>query len=114
MSSDGEAPLFVTVERRQERNDGGALLAMVAHRGAPSRPTVPWDNPFAPAVKGHGVQWHGDEIGVAACLMSLVDAVHGGAPTYSGAQARLDQEIILAVCRSADDGGPPIRLPLER
>ncbi len=115
ISPDGEAPLFMTVERRLERNDGGALVSMVAHTGDPATPTVRWDNPFAPAVKGHGVQWHDDEIGVAACLMSLVDAVRsGGEPTYGGAQARLDQEIILAVHRSADEGGRPVRLPLER
>ncbi len=29
----GEAPRFVTIERRWERNDGGALIAMVAHTG---------------------------------------------------------------------------------
>ncbi len=115
VSPDGEAPLFMTVERRLERNDGGALVAMVAHTGDPAMPTVRWDNPFAPATKGHGVQWHDDEIGVAACLMSLVNAVRGGGePAYGGAQARLDQEIILAVHRSADEGGRPVRLPLER
>jgi len=115
ISPDGEAPLFMTVERRLERNDGGALLSMVAHTGDPAAPAVRWDNPFAPAVKGHGLQWHDDEIGVAACLMSLVDAVRdGGEPTYGGAQARLDQEIILALRRSADEGGRPVRLPLER
>jgi len=115
VSPDGEAPLFVTVERRLERNDGGALVAMVAHTGDAATPTVRWDNPFAPAVKGHGLQWHDDEIGVAACLMSLVDAVRdGGEPTYGGAQARLDQEIILALRRSAEEGGRPVRLPLER
>ena len=115
VSPDGEAPLFMTVERRLERNDGGALVSMVAHTGDPAMPTVCWDNPFAPAVKGHGLQWHDDEIGVAACLMSLVDAVRGGGePTYGGAQARLDQEIILALRRSAEEGGRPVRLPLER
>jgi len=115
VSPDGEAPLFITIERRLERNDGGALVAMVAHTGDPTTPTVPWDNPFAPITKGHGVQWHDDEIGVAGCLMSLVDAVRdGGEPTYGGVQARLDQEIVLAVHRSSEDGGRPVRLPLER
>jgi hypothetical protein len=37
-----------------------------------------WDNPFRPAVQGHGAQWHDDEIGVAGCLLSLVEAVHNG------------------------------------
>ncbi len=115
VSPDHEAPLFITIERRLERNDGGALVAMVAHTSDPTTPTVRWDNPFAPITKGHGAQWHDDEIGVAGCLMSLVDAVRGGGePAYGGVQARLDQEIVLAVYRSSEDGGRPVRLPLER
>ena len=113
LSADGEAPLFLTVERRWERVDGGALVAMLAHTGDPALPVVRWDNPFAPARQGHGVQWHDDEIGVAGCLMSLVEAVRGGGePSYGAAQARLDQEIILALRRSAAEGGRPVRLPL--
>jgi len=47
--------------------------------------------------------------------MSLVNAVRdGGEPTYGGVQARLDQEIIRALRRSAAEGGRPVRLPLER
>jgi hypothetical protein len=66
-------------------------------------------------VQGHGMQWHDDEIGVAGCLMSLVTAVrHGTAPTYGAAQGRLDQEIILALRQSSDQGGQPVPLPLQR
>ncbi len=111
----GEAPLFITVERRWERVDGGALVALVAHTGHPDLPIVSWENPFAPAVKGHGAQWHDDEIGVAGCLMSLVTAVRtGGQPSYGAAQARLDQEIILALRQSSRHGGQPVTLPLDR
>ena len=47
--------------------------------------------------------------------MSLVHAIReGGEPTYGPVQARLDQEIILAIRRSAQDGSQPVRLPLER
>jgi predicted dehydrogenase len=110
----GEAPRFITVERRWERNDGGALVALLAHTGDPDLPIVRWDNPFAPPIKGHGVQWHDDEIGVASCLMSLVTAVRtGGAPSYGAAQARLDQEIILALRQSSHDGSRPVTLPLD-
>ncbi|GAC1562163.1 MAG: hypothetical protein NVS2B7_36310 [Herpetosiphon sp.] len=110
----GEAPLFITIERRWERNDGGALVAMVAHTGDPSQPIVRWDNPFAPHVKGHGTQWSDDDIGVAGCIMSLVDAVRSGSePTYGAAQARLDQEIILAIRQSSADGQRPVQLPLD-
>jgi predicted dehydrogenase len=110
----GEAPRFITLERRWERNDGGALISMVAHTGDPYEPIVTWENPFKPAVQGHGRQWHDDEIGVAGCLMSLVNAVRsGGEPTYGPYQARLDQELILAINESSLDGGRPVQLPLD-
>jgi predicted dehydrogenase len=110
----GEAPRFITLERRWERVDGGALTAMVAHTGDPELPVVRWDNPFAPKVQGHGGQWHDDEIGVAGCLLSLVTAVREGTePSYGAAQARLDQEIILAIRQSSLQGGQPVLLPLD-
>jgi predicted dehydrogenase len=110
----GEAPRFITLERRWERNDGGALIAMVAHTGDPEQPIVRWENPFVPARQGHGRQWHDDEIGVAGCLLSLVDAVRtGGEPTYGPHQARMDQELILAIRQSALERGQPVRLPLD-
>jgi predicted dehydrogenase len=110
----GEAPHFITLERQWERVDGGALAAMVAHTGDPNWPIVRWDNPFCPTQQGHGRQWHDDEIGVAGCLMSLVNAVRNDTePTYGPLQARLDQEIILAIRQSSLEGGKPIRLPLE-
>ena len=110
----GEAPHFITLERRWERNDGGALVAMVAHTGDAAQPIVTWENPFRPAVQGHGRQWHDDEIGVAGCLLSLVDAVRGGGePSYGAQQARLDQELILALRMSSAAGGEPVKLPLD-
>lgn len=109
----GEAPRFVTLERRLERNDGGALVAILAHTGDPDAPIVRWDNPFLAVKKGHGVQWHDDEIGVASCLLSLLTAVRsGGEPSYGSHQARLDQEIILALRQSSLQSGQPVTLPL--
>ena len=114
LSPGGEAPHFITVERRWERIDGGALVALVAHTGDPELPIVQWDNPFRPTVQGHGAQWHDDEIGVAGCLLSLVNAVRNGTePTYGAYQGRLDQELILALRMSARNGGHPIHLPLD-
>lgn len=111
----GEMAQFISVERRWERVDGGALVAMLAHTGLPELPIVRWDNPFRPAVPGGGPQWHDDEIGVAGCLLSLVNAVKNGtAPTYGPLQARLDQEITLAIRLSAQEGGRPVALPLDR
>ena len=110
----GEAPRFITLERRWERVDGGALVEMLAHTGDPEMPIVRWDNPFLAAEQGHGVQWHDDEIGVAGCLMSLIDAVRNDKdPTYGPHQARLDQELILAIRQSSREGGQPIKLPLD-
>jgi predicted dehydrogenase len=110
----GEMPRFITLERRWERVDGGALVAMVAHTGDPNLPVVRWDNPFRPAQQGHGVQWHDDEIGVAGCLLSLVNAVRNGTqPTYGPYQGRLDQEVILALRMSAIDQCRPVKLPLD-
>ncbi len=110
----GEAPRFVTLERRWERVDGGALVAMVAHTGDPDVPLVRWDNPLRPARQGDGPQWHDDEIGVAGCVMSLVKAVQGNTqPTYGPHQARLDQELILAIRQSSLEGGRPVPLPLD-
>jgi len=110
----GESPQFINVEHRWERIDGGALVAMVAHTGDSQQPVIQWDNPFRPAVQGQGPQWHDDEIGVAGCIMSLVDAVRtGGKPTYGPIQARLDQEIVLAIRQSALEGGQPVKLPLD-
>jgi predicted dehydrogenase len=110
----GEAPAFITLERRWERVDGGALVAMVAHTGDPQQPIVAWENPFKPAVQGQGPQWHDDEIGVAGCILSLVNAVKNNTPpTYGPYQARLDQELILAIRQSALEGGRPVKLPLD-
>lgn len=109
----GEAPRFITLERRWERNDGGALVAMIAHTGDPAQPIVRWDNPFAPQLQGAGPQWHDDEIGVASCILSLVNAVRDDAePSYGPLQGRLDQELILAIRRSSAERRP-IDLPLK-
>ncbi len=87
---------------------------MVAHTGDPDLPEVRWDNPFRPKQQGHGPQWHDDEIGVAGCLMSLVDAVRNGTePSYGPYQARLDQELILALRESSANGGAPVDLPVD-
>jgi predicted dehydrogenase len=110
----GEAPRFITLERRWERVDGGALVAMLAHTQSSELPVVRWENPFCPKHQGHGMQWHDDEIGVAGCIWSLVEAVRKGIePSYGPHQARLDQEIILAIRQSSLEGGKPVTLPFE-
>ena len=109
-----EGPSFITVERILERCDGGPLVSLKAHTGLTDKPVVTWDNPFYRLPKGTAPQWHDDEIGVAGCVMSLVGAVRsGGTPTYGPLQARLDQELILAIRKSAAEGGAPVALPME-
>jgi predicted dehydrogenase len=107
----GEAPQFITVERRWERVDGGALAAMIAHTGQPDLPIVRWDNPFLREAPGTTPHWHDDEIGVAGCIKSLVDAVRTQTPpSYGALQGRLDQALILALRQSAEQGGQPVEL----
>ncbi len=111
LTPDNQAAQPIRLERRLERVDGGALTAMVAHTGDTDQPTVTWENPFRPAVQGHGPHWHDDEIGVAGCLQSLVDAVRDDTqPSYGAQQARLDQEIVLALHQSSEDEGRPVLL----
>jgi predicted dehydrogenase len=111
----GEAPRFITIERRWERVDGGALEAIVAHTGDADIPIVRWDNPFRSATPGAGPQWHDDEIGVAGCIQSLIDALRNDAePSYGALQGRLDQELILAIRQSSAAGGQAIELPLAK
>lgn len=113
LASGDEAPRFITLERRWERNDGGALIAMIAHTGDPEQPIVRWDNPFTPQPQGAGPQWHDDEIGVAGCILSLVNAVQNNTePGYGPGQGRLDQELILAIRQSSIEKRP-IELPLN-
>ena len=110
----GEGPRFITVERRWERVDGGALAALIAYTGDPDTPIVRWNNPFLQATPGTTPQWHDDEIGVASCIMSLVAAVRTHTPpSYGSLQGRLDQELILAIRQSAEAGGQPVALPLQ-
>jgi predicted dehydrogenase len=110
----GEAPRFITLERRWERVDGGALEAMIAHTGDPEQPMVRWKNPFYIPEEGFTQQWHDDEIGVAGCVMSLVNAVrHNTEPSYGALQGRLDQELVIAIRQSSLQGGKPVTLPVD-
>lgn len=110
----GESQRFIRLERRWERVDGGALEAMVAHTGDPDLPIVRWENPFFRTHQTDAPQWNDDEIGVAGCIMSLVDGVRENRePSYGALQGRLDQELILAIRQSSAQGGQPVTLPLD-
>ena len=115
MGPDRHGPRKITIVRELERVDGGALKVVRALTGDPDLPIVEWHNPFGRRERGWNPVWHDDEIGVAGCIMSLVEAIRSGSPpSYGAAQARLDQEIILAIRASADSGNQPVALPLER
>lgn len=113
LAQGGEGPRFITLEKQYERNDGGALIGITAHTGDSDQPIIRWENPFKPHKKGHGIQWHDDEIAVASCLMSLVNAVRNNTePAYGAKQARLDQELTLAI-RVSSREGQAVSLPLD-
>lgn len=107
----GEAPQFITIQRVWERCDGGSLRAIKAHTGNAANPIVTWENPFATGKNGDNVEWHDDEIGVAGCVMSLVNAVRDNIDvTYGPVQGRIDQAIVLAIIESSEKGGAPVAL----
>lgn len=54
-------------------------------------------------------------IAVADCLMCLIHAIREDKPPeYGPLQARLDQELTLAMNESANHSGTTIKLPLRR
>jgi predicted dehydrogenase len=104
LTPDGKDPQPIQIERRFH-NVGGmeTLSELVAH----TKPKVVWRNPFR-------AYYMDDEmIAVADCVMSLVRAIRENCPPEYGAeQARLDQEVTLAIYESARRGGEPVKLPL--
>jgi predicted dehydrogenase len=106
LTPDGKDPQPIEIERRFH-NVGGmeTLAALIAH----TTPEILWNNPF------QGYYMDDEMIAVASCLMSLVRAIHENCPPEYGAeQARLDQEVILALHKSAQCQGEPVTLPLPR
>jgi predicted dehydrogenase len=113
LEKDGGSPRSVTIEKRLERVDGGNLQYLTARTGDDKFPPVRWDNPFASSSNGRGHIWEDDELAVALCIMSLVNAVKNNTqPSYGPHQARLDQELSLAIQQSSKTGKPVI-LPLN-
>jgi predicted dehydrogenase len=114
LGPDGEAPHLIALERRWEWLAGGTLKSIVAHTADPDLPAVTWENPLYSSMLRAGVQWNDDQLAVALCLMSLVRAVReGNEPAYGPHQARLDQELTLAMRQSSVEGGRPVALPLD-
>jgi predicted dehydrogenase len=106
LTSDGKDAQPIEI-RRFFHNVGGmeTLTELVAR----TSPEIVWRNPFR-------AYYMDDEmIAVADCLMSLVNAIREDKlPEYGALQARLDQEITLAMHESARNSGVIISLPLQR
>lgn len=106
LSPDGKDPHLIEI-KRYFHNVGGieTLTELVAR----SSQEIVWRNPFQ-------AYYMDDEmIAVADCLMSLVNAIREDKlPEYGPLQARLDQEVTLAMYESARNSGASVRLPLQR
>jgi len=110
LSADGTTPQRISLQRRFA--DNGTLRSVVAH--LENELLGEWQCPVRQQIGENDALWNDDQIGVAGCIQSLVDAVRGDTqPSYGAHQARLDQEIILALGQSSKNDGQPIRLPLS-
>lgn len=111
LAPDGRKPQRIKLNRNY--TDSGVLKSIVAHPGDSKQPLHEWQCPVKP-MEG-SAPWSDDHIGVAGCIQSLVDAVRKNAePSYGAQQARLDQEIILALGESARQGGQPVKFPFAQ
>jgi predicted dehydrogenase len=105
LTPDGKDPQQIEI-KRYFHNVGG--METLSELVALTSPEIVWRNPF------RGYYMDDEMIAVAACLMSLVHAIREGKqPEYGAQQARLDQELTLAMHRSARESGARVSLPLQ-
>ena len=96
---DSHGPRPLVIQRELERCDGGALKCIRALTGDSDLPVVEWHNPFAQREDGYNPEWHDDEIGVAGCIQSLLDAIRNGtAPTLCVRESLHAAENSLHLC----------------
>jgi predicted dehydrogenase len=105
LTSNGKDPQPIGI-KRYFHNVGG--METLTELVALTSPEIVWRNPFQ-------AYYMDDEmIAVADCLMSLVNAIRKNKlPEYGPLQARLDQEVTLAMYESAKDSGASVRLPIQ-
>jgi predicted dehydrogenase len=105
LTSDGKDPQLIEIKRFFHNVGGMETLTELV---ALTSPEVVWRNPFR-------AYYMDDEmIAVAGCLMSLVNAIREDKlPEYGPVQARLDQEVTLAIYESAEDSGASVGLPIQ-
>ena len=106
LTSDGKDPRSIEI-KRYFHNIGG--METLTELVALTSPEIVWRNPFR-------AYYMDDEmIAVADCLMSLVYAIRENkTPEYGPLQARVDQELTLAMYQSARNSGENVSLPLPR
>lgn len=105
LTPDGKDPRLIEVKRYFHNIGGMETLTELA---ALTSPEIIWRNPFQ-------AYYMDDEmIAVADCLMSLVQAIREDkSPEYGALQARLDQELTLAMYQSTRNSGAIVRLPIQ-
>jgi predicted dehydrogenase len=104
LTPDGKDPKQIEI-KRYFHNVGG--METLSELVALTSPEIVWRNPF------RGYYMDDEMIAVADCLMSLIHAIREDKqPEYGAKQARLDQELTLAMHKSANDSGAMVSLPL--
>ncbi len=106
LTSDGKDPQPIEIKRFFHNVGGMETLTELI---ALTSPEIVWRNPFR-------AYYMDDEmIAVADCLMSLVNAIREDKyPEYGPLQARLDQELTLAMHESAKNSGASVGLPIQK
>jgi hypothetical protein len=105
LTADGKNPQLIEI-KRYFHNVGG--METLTELVALASPEIVWRNPF------QGYYMDDEMIAVADCVMSLVDAIREDRPPeYGPVQARLDQELTLAMHESIRESGTNVSLPLQ-
>jgi len=105
LTEDGKDPRRIEI-KRYFHNVGG--METITEVVALTSPECVWRNPF------QGYYMDDEMIAVADCVFSLVLAIRNDKlPEYGVQQARLDQELTLAMHQSARASGARVSLPLQ-
>lgn len=105
LTVDGKYPPLIEI-KRYFHNVGG--METLAELVALTSPEIVWRNPF------QGYYMDDETITVAGCFMSLVHAIRNDKPSeYGPVQARLDQELTLAMHECIWKSGAHVSLPLQ-
>ena len=105
LTATGKDPQPIEITRYFHNVGGMETLTELVAR---SSPEIVWRNPF------QGYYMDDELIAIADCVMSLVTAIREDKePEYGLQQARLDQELTLALHKSAAESGTRVSLPLQ-